>query len=150
LHALITATGDPHTSQEQAFAVDELYLSVCAVTTLLDGLVDYEQDMQNMGHPGYVRYYEDHDALAQGLRSVIHRAASIGRDIPNGAYHLMTLVGVVAYYLSAPSASSEYARDVTEQIRRELKPLITPPLAVMRAWRIAKRARAWTAHGADY
>ncbi len=149
LHALIAAAGDPHTSQEQALAVDEVYLSVCAVTTLLDGLVDYEQDMCNMGHPGYVRYYEDHDALAQGLRSVIDRAASIGRDIPNGAYHLMTLVGVVAYYLSAPTASSEYARDVTERIRRELKPLITPPLAVMRAWRIAKRARAWTARGAD-
>jgi hypothetical protein len=150
LHALIAAGGDPHTSQEQALAVDEVYLSVCAVTTLLDGLIDYAQDMHNMGHPGYTRYYEDHDALAQGLRSVIHRAANIGRDIPNRAYHLMTLVGVVAYYLSAPTASSEYARDVTEQIRRELKPLITPPLAVMRAWRIAKRARAWTAHGADH
>ncbi|HWX87652.1 MAG TPA: DUF2600 family protein, partial [Solirubrobacteraceae bacterium] len=149
LHALIAAAADPYTSQEQALAVDEVYLSICAVTTLLDGLIDYEQDMRNMGHPGYVRYYENHDALAQGLTSVIDRAASIGRDIPNRAYHLMTLVGVVAYYLSAPTASSEYARDVTERIRWELKPLITPPLAVMRAWRIAKRARAWTTRGAD-
>ena len=141
LHALIAVAGDPHTSQEQALAVDEVYLSVCAVTTLLDGLVDYEQDIYNMGHPGYVRYYEDQVALAQGLRSVIHRAARKGRDLPNSAYHLMTLVGVVAYYLSAPTASSEYARDVISQIREELKPLITPPLVVMRTWRIAKRAR---------
>jgi tetraprenyl-beta-curcumene synthase len=144
LHALIAAAAHVHTSQEQALAVDEVYLSVCAVTTLLDGLVDYEQDMRNMGQPGYIRYYEDHHALAQGLRSVIHRTANIARDIPNGTYHLMMLVGVVAYYLSAPTASNEYARDVTEQIRQELKPLITPPLTVMRAWRIAKRARVRT------
>jgi hypothetical protein len=141
LHALIAAAGDPRTSREQAIAVDDVYLSVCAVTTLLDGLVDYEQDMRNMGQPGYIRYYENHDALAHGLKSVIHRAAKIARDIPNGTYHLMTLIGVVAYYLSTPTASSEYARDVTEQIHRELKPHITPPLAVMRAWRTAKHAR---------
>jgi tetraprenyl-beta-curcumene synthase len=140
LHALIAAAADPLTSREQALAIDEVYLSVCALTTLLDSLIDYEQD-RSMGQPGYIRYYEDRDALAQGLRSVIHRAAARARDTPNGAYHLMTLVGVVAYYSSAPTASSEFARPITEQIRRELGPIITPTLAVMRAWRIAKRAR---------
>lgn len=142
LHALTAAAADPHTSQQQALAIDELYLSVCAVTTLLDGLIDYEQDMHNMGQPGYIRYYEDRDALTQGLTSVIHRAERGARHIPSSAYHLMTLVGVVAYYVSAPSASSEFARDLIGQIRRDLKPLITPTLAIMRAWRIAKRARA--------
>jgi tetraprenyl-beta-curcumene synthase len=142
LHALIAAAADPRISREQALAIDEVYLSVCALTTLLDGLIDYEQDLRNMGRPGYIRYYEDHDALAEGLRSVIHRAATRARDTPNGAHHLMTLVGVVAFYSSAPTASSEFARPVTEQIRRELRPLITPTLAVMRAWRTAKRARA--------
>ena len=141
LHALIAAAADPRTSREQALAIDEVYLSVCALTTLLDSLIDYEQDLRSMGQPGYIRYYEDRDALAQGLRSVIHRAAARARDTPNGAHHLMTLVGVVAYYSSAPTASSEFARPVTEQIRRELRPIITPTLAVMRAWRIAKRAR---------
>lgn len=149
LHALIAASGDPHTSYQQAVALDEVYLSVCAVTTLLDGLIDYEQDMRNMGHPGYIRYYEDHDALAQGIRSVIDRAAILALDTPNGAYHLMTLVGVVAYYISAPTASSKFARKVTEQIHEELRPLITPTLAVMRAWRIAKRARAVIASRMD-
>ena len=122
LHALIAAAADPRTTREQALAIDEVYLSVCALTTLLDSLIDYEQD-RSMGQPGYIRYYEDRDALAQGLRSVIHRAAARARDTPNGAYHLMTLVGVVAYYSSAPTASSEFARPVTEQIRRELRPI---------------------------
>lgn len=150
LHALTVAAANPHTSQEQARTLDEVYLSVCAVTTLLDGLVDYEQDMYHMGHPGYIRYYEDHEVLARGLMVVINRAANVACNIPNEAYHLMTLMGVVSYYLSAPTASSEFSRDVTERIRRELKPLITPPLAVLRAWRIAKRARAWTTSGPNH
>ncbi len=150
LHALIVAASDPQTSQEQALAVDELYLSVCAVTTLLDGLIDYEQDMRGMGQAGYIRYYEDNDALAQGLTGVIHRAERGGDYIPNSTYHLMTLVGVVAYYLSAPSALSEFAREVTGQIHRDLKPLITPTLAIMRTWRIAKHARAEVARRAGH
>jgi tetraprenyl-beta-curcumene synthase len=149
LHALIATAADPHTSREHALAIDEVYLSVCALTTLLDGLIDYEQDVHGMGQPGYIRYYEDRDALAQGLRSVMHHAARSARDMPSGAYHLMTLVGVVAYYSSAPTASSEFARPVTKQIQRELRPFITPTLAIMRAWRIAKRARATIASRVD-
>jgi hypothetical protein len=53
----------------------------------------------------------------------------------------MTLVGVVAYYASAPSAQSDFARPVTEQVRQHLRPVIGPTLAVMLAWRAAKRAR---------
>jgi tetraprenyl-beta-curcumene synthase len=141
LHALIAAAADPHTTSQQAHTIDDTYLSVCALTTLLDGLVDYEQDMRNMGHPGYIRYYEDHDTLIVALRGVIHRARCGARHIPNSAYHLMTLVGVVAYYISAPSASSDFAQDVTGQIHRDLKPLITPTLAIMRIWRSTKQAR---------
>lgn len=142
LHALIAAASDPQTSQEQALAVDELYLSVCAVTTLLDGLIDYEQDMHSMGQPGYIRYYEDNDALAQGLTGLIRRAERGALHIPNSTHHLMTLVGVAAYYVSAPSASNEFARDITGQIHHDLKPLITPTLAIIRTWRVAKHARA--------
>ena len=142
LHALTVAAANPRTSPEQALAIDEVYLPICALTTLLDGLVDYEQDMRRTGKPGYIRYYEDHDALSHGLKSVIHHAAAHMRDVPNGGYHLMTVVGVAAYYLSAPTASGKFARPITERIHRELRPLISPTLAVMRAWRRAKRARA--------
>lgn len=149
LHALIAVAGDPRTSQARALAIDEVYLSVCALTTLLDGLIDYEQDMRSMGQPGYIRYYEDRDSLAHGLRSVIGRATAAARDVHNEAYHLMTLVGVAAYYVSAPTASSEFARPVIEQVRRELQPLITPTLTVMRVWRSAKRTRALIASRMD-
>ncbi len=141
LHALIAAAADPRTSPQDALAIDEVYLSVCALTTLLDGVVDYEDDMRSMGHPGYIRYYEDRGALSRGLGFVIERAVARAGGAPNGTYHLMTLVGVAAYYRSAPTSSSNFARPIFAQIHRELRPLITPTLTVMRAWRATKRAR---------
>jgi hypothetical protein len=53
----------------------------------------------------------------------------------------MTLVGVVAYYASAATADSDVAGPVTGRITGQLRPLITPTLAVMRAWRLAKWLR---------
>jgi hypothetical protein len=139
LHALAATAADPRATEEQALTIDTVYLSICALTTLLDGLVDYEQDLRDLGHIGYIRYYSNHDELSSALKTVIHRASTESRDLPNRAYHLMTLIGVVAYYVSAPSASSEFARPVIMQLHQELKPLITPTLSLMRAWRIAKR-----------
>jgi hypothetical protein len=147
LHALAATAADPRATDEQALTIDTVYLSICALTTLLDGLVDYEQDLHDLGHIGYIRYYANHDELSSALKTVIRRASTESRDLPNGTYHLMTLVGVVAYYVSAPTASSEFARPVITQLHHELKPLITPTLSVMRVWRIAKRMRACHGRG---
>ena len=79
------------------------------------------------------------EAMASGLAHVARDGIARARGLPNGAHHAMTLVGVVAYYLSAPTAADEFARPLTAPLRRELTPLITPTLALMRAWRLAKR-----------
>ncbi|MGA9284708.1 MAG: DUF2600 family protein [Solirubrobacteraceae bacterium] len=139
IHALIALAADPRASREQALAVDELYLSLCALTTLLDGLVDHEQDLLSSGRPGYLRYYPDRDSLAQGLGSVIGRAIGQTRELPNAPHHLVTLVGIVAYYASAPAADSEFARPVMRRVTRDLAPAMGPILALMRTWRAAKR-----------
>jgi len=57
---------------------------------------------------------------------------------------VMTLAGVVAYYISAPSAASPFARPVTERMREKLTPVIAPILALLRTWRAAKRLRTRT------
>lgn len=142
LHALTTLASSPRATNKQAIAIDTTYMYVCALTTLLDGLVDYEQDLATIGHAGYIRYYHSNDELSQAIRSLIQRATAATENIPDGSHHLMTLVGVVAYYISAPTAAGEFAQHLAEEIHQDLKPLITPPLAVMRAWRIAKRKRS--------
>src|ERR1700735_1340990 len=139
VHALIALAADPHASPERALAVDALYLSLCALTTLLDGLVDHEQDLLSSGRPGYLRYYGDRDALAQGLGGAIDRAIDQARELPDAPHHLVTLMGIVAYYASAPTADSEFARPVMREVTRDLAPAIGPILALMRTWRAAKR-----------
>jgi undecaprenyl diphosphate synthase len=147
LHALIAAAADVRTTSEQAARIDTAYLSIAALSTLLDSLVDYEDDVSTETL-GYIRHFEDREALARTLGDVARHAVARARELPHAAHHLMTLVGVVAYYTSAPSARDELAVPIAAQINRELRPLITPTLAVMRTWRLAKRIRARRAAGA--
>jgi tetraprenyl-beta-curcumene synthase len=141
VHALIAAASDERTTRADAEAIDAVYLSISALTTMLDSLIDYELDMR-AGRPGYIQRYDDHALLVRELVSVASAAATRACALPNGAHHVMVLVGTVAYYTSAPSARNEFARPVKRGIDRELRPLITPTLSVMRVWRAAKLVRA--------
>jgi len=139
VHALIAAAANAHTTRKDAEELDTVYLSIGALS-MLDSLVDREQDIA-AGELGYVHHYKSRELMAARLRGVATDAATRARALPNAAHHIMTLVGIVAYYSSAPAASSAFALPVMEQMRRELRPLITPTLALMRAWRLAKRVR---------
>jgi|SRR5665213_727794 len=140
VHALIAAAADQRTTSEVAEEIDAVYLSIGALT-MLDSLVDHQDDIAT-GALGYVQYYESPELMAMRLLGVAREAATRARALPNAAHHIMTLVGVVAYYCSAPAAGSAIALPVTEHMRRALRPLITPTLALMRTWRLTKRVRA--------
>lgn len=144
LHALIASAADPQTTLQDAIQIDAVYLYTGVIVTMLDSVIDYERDMQSTGQPGYSRYYENPELLTRQLTNAARNAVGYARTVPNGAHHVMTLVGVVAFYTSAPTATSEFAFPVTTHIQRELQPLITPTLAVMRAWRSAKHLKRWT------
>jgi tetraprenyl-beta-curcumene synthase len=148
LHALIAAAADPQTTPERAAQIAEAYLPACVVLTLLDGLVDYDQDKAHdrLERPGYLDLFADWDELPEVLGQAARRAATRARGLPYGAYHVMLLTGVAAYYSSDPGAEGELARPVVARLRRELAPLMSPTLAVMRAWRGARRRRRL--HGA--
>jgi tetraprenyl-beta-curcumene synthase len=141
VHALIALAGDERTTAEHAAPIDEIYLALGVLSTMLDSVVDYEQDAAN-GTLAYINHYDDRALLGQRLVTVTRQAAARARDAPASAHHLMTMTGVAAYYTSAPSASSELASPVISRIEGELRPLIAPTLAIMRTWRLAKRLRA--------
>jgi tetraprenyl-beta-curcumene synthase len=150
LHALIAAAADPRTTPDAAARIAEAYLSTCVLLTVLDGLVDYEHDTSCDGpeRPGYLNLFEDPDELSDVLVHTARRAAIQARALPNRAHHVMILVGVVAYYSSEPGADGELARPVVTCLRRELAPLMSPTVAVMRAWRSTKRrARSFATKG---
>jgi tetraprenyl-beta-curcumene synthase len=141
VHALMALAGDERTTAAHAAPIDEVYLALGVLSTMLDSVVDYEQDAAN-GTLAYINHYNDRSLLGRRLAQVAQQAAMRARDAPASAHHLMTMAGVAAYYTSAPGATSELASPVTTRIQRELRPLIMPTLAVMRAWRLAKRLRA--------
>lgn len=138
VHALIAAAADPRTTWADGREIDRAYLSISVLPTVLDSLIDYDRDTA-AGQPGYVGLYEDPKVLQRRLASTIADALGRARSIPNGPHHVMTIVGIVAYYSSAPTAGGEFACATTEQAVASLKPLITPTMAVMHTWRAAKR-----------
>ncbi|HEV7937238.1 MAG TPA: DUF2600 family protein [Solirubrobacteraceae bacterium] len=140
IHALIATAANKRITPEQAIAIDTVYLSIAVLSTMLDSIVDHEGDLQ-AGQISYIRYYPDHNLLTEDLTRAVRRVIEHASHLPNGAHHIMTLVGVAAYYISAPTANSDYARPITHQVHHQLKPLITPTLGIMRTWRAAKRAR---------
>jgi tetraprenyl-beta-curcumene synthase len=139
IHALIAAAADPDTKREDAAELDRAYLSIGALT-MLDSFVDREEDIAT-DQLSYLQLYDGPEAMASGLEKVAHDGVARARRLPNGAHHVVTLVGVVGYYASAPAANDALARPVITRVKRELQPLITPTLALMRAWRLAKHVR---------
>jgi tetraprenyl-beta-curcumene synthase len=143
--ALIAAAADPATTLQDAEEIDALYLSIGALT-MLDSLVDLQEDIA-AGRLGYMQYYDDPVQLASGLATLARDAVLRARRAPNGAHHIVTLTGIVAYYASAPTAETELAQPLSAPVRAQLRPLITPTLALMRAWRMAKQVRRGRRHG---
>ncbi len=139
-HALIAAAADERTTREEAGEIDSTYLSLCVLTTVLDHVVDHERDVAR-GEESYLCFYESPVVLAQQIAAVAGRVMERVRTIPNGPHHAVMLAGVVAYYTSQPSAMGDFARPVAERAQDQLRPLITPTLASMRAWRLAKHVR---------
>lgn len=139
-HALIALAADPAASVTEAQGIANAYLATCALTTLLDSLVDAEADAATGGH-GYLDYYRDDAEAAERLGVLAREAVTAVRDLPRAAHHLMTVAGAVAYYLSAPTAGGERGRQVTGAMADELRPLLVPALAIFARWRRAKRPR---------
>lgn len=140
LHALIAAAADPCTTPEHAERLDAAYLSIAAVVTLLDGLIDHARDSR-AGELSYAALYEDPRLLAQALSQTTQDASARALSLSGGAHHLMTLAGAIAYWASAPGARNDLARPVLRDLRGELRMLVLPPMLVMRAWRAGKWTR---------
>ncbi|HSZ04852.1 MAG TPA: DUF2600 family protein [Solirubrobacteraceae bacterium] len=139
-NALIVAAADERTTREQASELDSTYLSICVLTTTLDHLVDHERDALT-GEQSYLYLYDTHSILAHEITTIAGQVMERTRTISNGPHHAVILAGVVAYYTSQRSAMRQSARPVTERVRDQLRPLITPTLASLHVWRLAKRVR---------
>lgn len=138
VHALIAAAGRPQTTTAHAGEIATLYLHISALT-MLDSLVDRTLDTQ-AGQRGYLDYYNgDQQLLERRLGQVVRSVVSQAQRTVDGTHHLMTMIGVIAYYGSAPAATGQGAGSVAKRMCGELGPLIAPTLALMQSWRMTKQ-----------
>ncbi|MFL5817051.1 MAG: DUF2600 family protein [Conexibacter sp.] len=137
-HALIALAGDSAATGADAERVAGAYLTTCALTTLLDSLIDAESDAVTGGH-AYLAYYDDDVDLAERLGLLAREAVVAAAELPRAAHHLVTVAGAAAFYLSAPGAAGARAIRVTAEAVDELGPLLDSALAIFAVWRGAKR-----------
>ncbi|HEU4702158.1 MAG TPA: DUF2600 family protein [Conexibacter sp.] len=137
-HALVALAAEPATTRADAERVAAAYFATCALTTLLDSLIDADEDAAAGAHP-YLSYYASDAEATERLALLAREAARAVEGLPRAPHHLMTMAGAVAFYLSAPAARAAPKRQLTAPIVRELRPLLAPTLAIFAAWRGARR-----------
>jgi tetraprenyl-beta-curcumene synthase len=139
IHALLAAAADRTTTPSAAQQISAAYFPwVCALSTLLDSLVD-EADDAGSGEISFIGHYRSRaDALGR-LRTISERAFAEARRLPSGEQHAVIIAGMVAMYLSKASAWTAAARPLTIAVLRASSLTVLPLLVLMRSWRSIRR-----------
>jgi tetraprenyl-beta-curcumene synthase len=137
LHALFAAAACA-TTLEEAGHIDMAYFpSVCAISALLDSLVDRSDDSAGTNH-SFVAHYESSTVAARRFAAITSEARTLSSMLTDRHRHGVILAGIASFYLSAPGASSELALPVATRTLDCLGRSSAPILAVM-------RLRRWSA-----
>jgi tetraprenyl-beta-curcumene synthase len=136
--ALLGAAADPDTTSSDTAQIQGAYWPhLCAMSTLLDSLIDYERDAQS-GDFSFVSHYPDHDAARRGLVRATERCLHATRSTRRSHIHMMIVCGVAAYYATG-SEHGSLAQRIAPHVVDALRPTITPIVAALRAQRRLKR-----------
>lgn len=131
LHALFAAAACATTLHE-AQRIDTAYSPpICAISALLDSLVDYPHDAGSTNH-SFVEHYDTCGQAAERFAAITAEARMLLSTLSNRCRHMVILAGIASFYLSAPEASTEFARPVATRTLDCLGPTSVPILAVMR------------------
>ena len=132
LYALLAAAADPRTSSSDALQIDAAYFPpMCALSTLLDSLIDRDDDIVTDNHSSFGQYARSTDAAAR-LALIAERAESGVRGLRRSSRHAAILAGIAGYYLSAEGATTAEAQPVAAAIVGRLGPMVSLILATMR------------------
>jgi hypothetical protein len=141
IHALIVAAADPPRRDRDLEAIDQLYLRIGAVASLLDHVVDHELD-GSLVSAGGLRFYRDDAELRRSLLALLAQTSAMAGERERRRRDLMTLAGVLGYYMSAPGAKSAFAAPIADAVHEQQGQALLPAYALMRAWRRIGRVKA--------
>jgi tetraprenyl-beta-curcumene synthase len=135
IHALFAAAATPNMTPGEAGRVDAAYFPpVCAISALLDSLIDHPHDAGTTNH-SFAAHYPSNALAAQRYATIITGAEGLMGGLRHQRRHRIILAGITGYYLSAPEAASEFARPVSARTIDAAGPMTGLILAVMRARR---------------
>ncbi|HEY1457493.1 MAG TPA: DUF2600 family protein [Solirubrobacteraceae bacterium] len=148
--ALIAAASDPQLSRQSVAAIEDIYYPwIASLNTLLDSLVDQQED-STPGQNALLAYYPSSNQGAQRIHTIAERATRGARTLPHGSRHAVILAAMIAYYLSNPDAQSTQAQAATALVMTAMGDLQRPTMLIFRLRRLAERVTdAYGARPAD-
>jgi tetraprenyl-beta-curcumene synthase len=134
--ALLAAAADPRTTERDAERVRRAYFPwIEALSTLLDSLVDHDEDLRT-GALNFVGRYPSQAAAIARLHELTARAIAGARGLPRGERHVVLVAGMIAMHLSEPGAWLPWAQPATRAVLRATDTLLMPLLLLLlRGWR---------------
>jgi tetraprenyl-beta-curcumene synthase len=142
LYALLAAAADPCTTAAEAERIDRAYFpAICALSALLDSLIDRVRDADERDHNTF-RHYPSAAFATERLTAIAGLADEAVGRLRHGPRHLAILAGVVGYYLSAAGEDTEHARRVAAALAGRLGANVPIVLATMRVRRWLGRRSA--------
>jgi tetraprenyl-beta-curcumene synthase len=140
IHALFAAAATPRMTSSEAQLIDAAYYPpVCAISALLDSLIDLPRDAGTTNH-SFVAHYASSELAAERYAAIIDSAGGLLSRLHLSRRHRIILAGITGYYLSAPEAATDFARPATARAIDVSGPMIRPILALMRIRRHGHRA----------
>jgi len=131
LHALFAAAAS-NATLEEATCIDGAYFPpVCAISALLDSLIDYPHDAGSSNH-SFVAHYKSSSIAGERFAAITNEASALLANLKKHRRHRVILAGIASFYLSAPEARTRFARPIAAQTLNSLGRLAGPMLAVMR------------------
>ena len=140
IHALFAAAATPTTTRREAQRIDDAYFPpVCAISALLDSLIDLPHDAGTANH-SFAAHYSSSESAAGRYAAIITAAERRLSTLRLAPRHRIVLAGITGYYLSAPEAASGPAQPITAQAIEASGPMVRPTVALMRIRRRGHRA----------
>ena len=139
LHALIAAAADPNVTEVAAERICAAYTPLGAAVTLLDGLIDAQQDALD-GRLSYAGLYETREQLAGALLRSVREAKRRVSTLPNARHHEMIAASALAYEISSVSPCPDtFAAAIVSKLVVEQRVALRAPLRALRAWRALRQ-----------
>jgi tetraprenyl-beta-curcumene synthase len=139
VHVLIATAAHPNLQADRVAAIENAYFPwICALHSLLDSLIDVQEDEQ-AGQRNLLGYHASAQRAAFAMKMLAQRATCAARGLPDASRHQVILTAMVTYYLSSPEVATPDARATAAKVTAAVGPLVAPALALFRVRRLAAR-----------